>query len=151
MSVMLSDDPGKIGRFFIEDLAPGMTAETHREITPEMVEQFAAVSGDRNPLHFDEDYARGTIFRGKIVHGMLSAGFFSTVFGTIMPGQGSVYLKQSLKFLAPVRFGDVVKAVVEVAAVEPERSRVTFSTRCFVGDQMVIDGDALIMVPSRPQ
>ncbi|UUX51901.1 MaoC family dehydratase [Nisaea acidiphila] len=147
----MSHAPEKIGRYYLEDLAPGMRAEFSRKVTGPMVDEFADVSGDRNPLHFDEDYARGTIFRERIVHGMLSAGFFSTLFGTVMPGQGSIYLKQNLKFTAPVRYGDLVKAVVEVLEIQEEKSRVHFATRCLVNEQLVIDGDALIMVPSRPQ
>jgi len=150
MSPVVSHAPEKIGRYFIEDLALGMRAEFSRKITASMVEEFASVSGDRNPLHFDEEYARGTIFRGRIVHGMLSAGFFSTLFGTVMPGQGSVYLKQNLKFVGPVHYDDEVKAVIEVLEINDVKSRVLFATRCYVNEQLVIDGDALIMVPSRP-
>lgn len=150
MSPVVSHAPEKIGRYFLEDLAPGMRAEFRRKVTGDMVEQFASVSGDRNPIHFDEDYARGTIFRERIVHGMLSAGFFSSLFGTVMPGQGSVYLKQNLKFVAPVRYEDEVKAEIEVLEIQEAKSRVLFATRCYVNEQLVIDGDALIMVPSRP-
>ncbi|WP_339853795.1 MaoC family dehydratase [uncultured Nisaea sp.] len=150
MSPVVSHAPEKIGRYFLEDLEIGMRAEFEREVTEPMGEEFARVTGDRNPLHFDKDYARGTIFRDRIAHGMISAGFFSTLFGTVMPGQGSIYLKQNLKFTAPVRYGDVVKAVIEVVKIETEKSRVLFATRCLVNEQLVIDGDALIMVPSRP-
>lgn len=150
VSPVVSHAPEKVGRYFLEDLSPGMRAEFSREVTGLMVEDFASVSGDRNPIHFDEDYARGTMFRDRIVHGMLSAGFFSTLFGTVMPGQGSVYLKQNLKFVHPVRYGEKVKAMVEVLEIHEEKSRVLFATRCFVEEQLVIDGDALIMVPSRP-
>ena len=151
MSPVVSHAPEKMGRYFLEDLSVGMTAEFSREVTGAMVEGFANVSGDRNPIHFDEDYAKGTIFKDRIVHGMLSAGFFSTLFGTVMPGQGSIYLKQNLKFTAPVRYGDMVKAVIEVLDIQEAKSRVLFATRCLVDDQLVIDGDAMIMVPSRPQ
>lgn len=151
MSAVVSEAPDKVGRYYIEDLKLGMKAELLHEMTEGMGEEFADVTGDRNPLHFDEEYAKGTIFKGRIAHGMISAGFFSTLFGMVMPGQGSVYLKQNLKFTAPVHYGDVVKAVVEVVEIQMEKSRVLFSTKCLVGDQLVIDGDALIMVPSRPQ
>ena len=139
----------EFNRYFLEDLKVGMTAEYERPVTSEIVESFAAVSGDRNPLHFDEDYARGTIFGGRIAHGMLSASFISTIFGTIMPGEGSIYITQNLRFKAPVRHGDVVKTVVEVTNIAEAKSRVSFTTRCSVGETVVIDGDAIIMVPSR--
>jgi 3-hydroxybutyryl-CoA dehydratase len=138
-----------IGQYYIEDLEKGMRAEIERTVTSEYVDKFADVSGDKNPLHLDEDYARETMFKGRIAHGMLSASFISTIFGTMMPGRGSIYLQQNLKFTAPVRHGDTVRAVVEVQEVVPEKKRVNFTTQCFVGDTMVIDGSATIMVPSR--
>ena len=110
---------------------------------------YAGASGDHNPIHLDEDYAKATPFNGRIAHGMLSASFISTIFGTMMPGRGSIYLSQNLRFKAPVRHGDLVRAVVEVADVIAEKKRVLFKTQCFVGNVMVIDGDATIMVPSR--
>lgn len=138
-----------IGQYYIEDLEKGMRAEIERTVTSEYVDSFAEVSGDKNPLHLDEDYARETMFKGRIAHGMLSASFISTIFGTMMPGRGSIYLQQNLKFTAPVRLGETVRAVVEVQEVVPEKKRVNFTTQCFVGDTMVIDGSATIMVPSR--
>ena len=135
--------------YFIEDLTIGMKAEISRPVTSDVVETFAEVSGDHNPIHLDEAYAKATPFNGRIAHGMLSASFISTIFGTMMPGRGSIYLSQNLRFKAPVRHGDLVRAVVEVADVIAEKKRVLFKTQCFVGDVMVIDGDATIMVPSR--
>lgn len=137
------------GRYFFEDLTVGMRAEFIRPVTNDSVQSFAEVSGDWNKLHFDEDYASDTMFQGRIAHGMLSASFISTIFGTIMPGEGSIYMAQNLRFTAPVRRGDSVKAVVEVTDIVTERKRVTFKTQCFVGDTLVVDGDATIMVPSR--
>ncbi|MCR9177217.1 MAG: MaoC family dehydratase [Alphaproteobacteria bacterium] len=136
-------------QYFLEDLAVGMTASYDRVVTEEMIEQFAEVSGDFNPLHLDEEYAKGTMFKGRIAHGILSAGFISKIFGTVMPGKGSVYISQTLRFLAPVRIGDTVTTTVEVVEINTEKKRVSFKARCRVGRTVVIDGDALIMVPSR--
>ena len=138
-----------VNQYFLEDLAVGMRAEYERTVTADMIEAFAEVSGDHNPLHLDEAYAETTMFNGRIAHGILSASFISKVFGTIMPGKGSVYISQTLRFLAPVRIGDTVKATVEVTAIDTEKKRVTFKSRCKVGTSVVIDGDALILVPPR--
>lgn len=136
-------------QYFLEDLTVGMTAHYDRVVTEDMIEQFAEVSGDFNPLHLDEDYAKGTMFKGRIAHGILSAGFISKIFGTIMPGKGSVYISQTLRFLAPVRIGDTVTTTVEIVDINAEKKRVSFKSRCRVDRTVVIDGDALIMVPSR--
>ena len=136
-------------QYFLEDLAVGMTASYDRVVTEDMIEQFADVSGDFNPLHLDEDYAKGTMFKGRIAHGILSAGFISKIFGTMMPGKGSIYISQTLRFLAPVRIGDTVTATVEVVEINAEKKRFSFKSRFRVGRTVVIDGDALIMVPSR--
>ena len=138
-----------VNQYFLEDLEIGMRAEYERDVTQDMIESFAEVSGDHNPLHLDDEYAQGTIFKGRIAHGMLSAAFISKVFGTVMPGKGSVYISQTLRFLAPVRIGDTVRTTVEVTAIDPEKRRVSFKSRCRVGSTVVIDGDALILVPSR--
>lgn len=138
-----------VKQYFLEDLEVGMRAEYAREVTQDMIECFAEVSGDFNPLHLDEDYARTTMFQGRIAHGMLSAAFISKVFGTVMPGKGSIYISQTLRFLAPVRIADTVVASVEVTAIDPAKKRVSFKSRCKVGSTVVIDGDALILVPSR--
>ena len=140
-----------VQQYFLEDLEVGMRAEYAREVTQDMIECFAEVSGDFNPLHLDEDYARGTMFKGRIAHGILSAGFISKVFGRVMPGKGSVYISQTLRFLGPVRIGDTVVTTVEVTAIDPAKRRVAFKSRCKVGSTVVIDGDALILVPSRAQ
>lgn len=136
-------------QYFLEDLEVGMTATYERVVTEDMIERFAEVSGDFNPLHLDEEYARTTMFEGRIAHGILSAGFISKVFGTVMPGKGSVYISQTLRFLAPVRIGDKVVTTVEVTEINTEKKRVSFKSRCRVGRTVVIDGDAQILVPSR--
>lgn len=139
----------EVGQYFLEDLTVGMTSDYDRVVTEDMIEQFAEVSGDHNPLHLDEEYAKTTMFKGRIAHGMLGAAFISKVFGTQMPGKGSVYISQTLRFLAPVRIGDTVTTTVEVVDINPEKKRVAFRSRCRVGRTVVIDGDATILVPSR--
>ena len=107
------------------------------------------MSTDRNPVHLDDDYARDTIFEGRIAHGMLTAGLISAVIGEQLPGHGTVYLGQSLKFMAPVRPGDMVRAEVTVSAIDHARRRVTLETLCRVGDTVVLKGEALVLAPSR--
>lgn len=135
--------------YFIEDLNVGMAKEASDVVTGVMIEQFAAVSGDNNPLHLDEDYAAGTQFKGRIAHGMLSASFISAVIGTGLPGPGAVYMSQNLKFRAPVRIGDVVVTRAEISEVNIEKKRVTLRTSCTVNGKAVIEGEALVMVSSR--
>ena len=137
------------GTICIEDLEVGMTRYLQKTITDRDIEMFAEVSTDRNPVHLDDDYARDTIFEGRIAHGMLTAGLVSAVIGEQLPGHGTVYLGQSLKFMAPVRPGDTVYAEVKVAAIDHARRRVTLETHCAVGDTVVLKGEALVLAPSR--
>src|SRR5918997_1182060 len=101
-----------------EDLAVGMTAAFTKIITDADLVMFAGVSGDTNPVHFDEGFARTTMFKGRIAHGMLTASLISTVLGTKLPGPGCIYLSQSLKFLAPVRAGETVRAEVTIKSID---------------------------------
>ncbi len=137
------------GTICIEDIEIGMTRHLRKEIGDRDIALFAEVSTDRNPVHLDEAYARDTIFEGRIAHGMLTAALISAVIGEQLPGHGTVYLGQSLKFLAPVRPGDVVRAEVRVVAIDHARRRVTLETRCSVGDTVVLRGEALVLAPSR--
>ncbi|PKL23043.1 MAG: (R)-hydratase [Spirochaetae bacterium HGW-Spirochaetae-3] len=134
--------------YFYEELSIGMTADFSKTVTEADIAAFAGFSGDFNPLHINDEYAKTTIFKGRIAHGMLSAGFISTVFGMKMPGPGCVYVSQALKFKAPVRIGDTVTARVEVIGTVPEKKFVTFKTTCSVSGKIVIDGEATLMVPS---
>ncbi|GGE06750.1 3-hydroxybutyryl-CoA dehydratase [Gemmobacter megaterium] len=144
---MLDNNPR--GTICIEDIELGMTRSLRKVVTDRDIELFAEVSTDRNPVHLDDDYARDTIFQGRIAHGMLTAGLVSAVIGEQLPGHGTVYLGQSLKFMAPVRPGDTVEAAVTVTAVDHSRRRVTLETRCAVGDTVVLKGEALVLAPSR--
>lgn len=138
----------QIGTICIEDLEVGLTRSLSKTVTDRMIELFAEVSSDRNPVHLDDSYAQDTIFEGRIAHGMLTAGLISAVIGEQLPGHGTVYLGQTLKFMAPVRPGDRVTASVTVAAIDHARRRVTLDCACRVGDRVVIKGEALVLAPS---
>jgi 3-hydroxybutyryl-CoA dehydratase len=144
---MMFDDLPR-GTIFIEDIEIGMTRGLRKRITDHDIALFAEVSTDRNPVHLDDDYAQDTIFEGRIAHGMLTAALISAVIGEQLPGHGAVYLGQSLRFMAPVRPGDVVEATVTVTSIEHARRRVTLETLCRVGDTVVLKGEALVLAPS---
>jgi 3-hydroxybutyryl-CoA dehydratase len=137
------------GHFF-EDLAVGMSASVAKTITEADIVLYAAVSTDTNPVHINEEAAEHSIFKGRVAHGMLSAGLISAALGTKLPGPGTIYLSQSLRFRAPVRPGDTVTATVEVTTLDPERKRATLKTTCLVKGKPVIEGEALVQVPARP-
>lgn len=137
------------GTICIEDLEIGMVRYLRKEITDRDIELFAEVSTDHNPVHLDDSYAQDTIFEGRIAHGMLTAGLISAVIGEQLPGHGTIYLGQTLKFLAPVRPGDVVYAEVKVREIDHAKRRVTLDCHCAVGDTKVLKGEALVLAPSR--
>ncbi len=132
----------------IDDITVGMTASFVKTVSEDDIVAFADLSGDHNPVHLDQAYAETTVFKGRIAHGMLSAAFISTALGTKLPGAGCIYLSQNLKFRAPVKIGDTVEAKVTVTAVDRERRRVTLTTRCSVGETVVVDGEAQLLVPA---
>jgi 3-hydroxybutyryl-CoA dehydratase len=115
------------------------------------VEQFGEVSGDINPVHFDEAFAKTTPFKGRIAHGVLTASYISTVLGMDMPGPGTIFLALNTRFKAPVRIGDTVTAICTVRDIVAEKRRVVFDCVCLVGDTVVIEGDATVMTPARPR
>lgn len=135
--------------YFLEDLEPGMSKVFAKTITEADLLLFAGVSGDTNPLHLDEEFARDTMFEGRIAHGMLTAALISAVIGEQLPGHGTVYLGQSLKFLAPVRPGDDVIARVTVTLIDHAKRRVTLDCVCLVGEKAVLKGEALVLAPSK--
>lgn len=135
--------------YCFEDLKQGMSAVVSRTVTEADILMFAGVSGDTNPVHLDAEYAGSTMFGGRIAHGMLSAALISAVFGTRLPGPGSIYLSQNLKFKAPVKIGDTVVARVTVTELKPAKRRAVFSTTCSVGDTTVLEGEAELLVPGR--
>ena len=135
--------------YFFEDLHVGQNATVGKTITEADILLYAAVSTDTNPIHIDDEAAKHSVFGERIAHGMLTAGLISAVLGTRLPGPGSLYMRQSLRFAAPVKIGDRVLATATVTALNPERKRATLSTVCTVGDEVVIDGEAYVQVPSR--
>jgi 3-hydroxybutyryl-CoA dehydratase len=129
-------------------IAIGDRCERVFHVSDETIEHFGAASEDRNPVHFDDGYAAGTIFKGRIAHGILTASFISAVIGTELPGPGSIYLGQTLKFRAPVRPGDDVRVVVEVTDYDESRRGTVLDTRAFVGDTLVLEGEARVIAPA---
>ncbi|HEY3639198.1 MAG TPA: MaoC family dehydratase [Rhizomicrobium sp.] len=135
--------------YTIDDLKPGMSAEFTKAVSENDVALFGEVSGDTNPVHFDEDFARTTPFKGRIAHGVLTASYVSTVLGMQMPGPGTIFLGLNIRFKAPVRIGDTVTALCTVRDVVADKRRVVFDCACKVGDTIVLEGEAIVMPPSR--
>ena len=130
----------------------GDSARFSKTVTEADVVLFAGVTGDLNPAHIDEAYAEGTFFKTRIAHGMLSAGFISAVIGTRLPGPGTIYMHQSLNFLAPVAIGDTVTAVAEVVEKIEEKGRVRLKTTCVnQKGTTILDGEALVSPPRAPK
>ena len=136
------------GTICIEDLEIGMARSVSKVVTDREINMFAEISSDYNPVHLDDKYAAGTIFKGRIAHGMLTAGLISAVIGEQLPGHGTVYLKQDMVFLAPVRPDDRVVATVRVRAIDYAKRRVTLDCDCRVGNTVVLKGEALVLAPS---
>ncbi len=136
----------------IHDLKVGDSAQISKMITESDINDFARVTGDFNPVHLDQAYAEKTIFKGRIAHGLLSVGLLSSLLGNILPGQGTIYLSQEVKFLAPVRIGDTITARVEVIELVPEKNRAKFRTTCINQDgKEVVDGIAWGMPPKKEE
>lgn len=134
--------------YHIEDLTVGQSASMAKTVTEADIILFSGVSTDVNPVHLNEEWAKTTMFKGRIAHGMLSAGFISAVLANKLPGPGTIYLGQNLKFKAPVRPGDTVRTVCTVKEITVEKKRVVLTTNCYVGDVMVIEGEATVMCSS---
>jgi 3-hydroxybutyryl-CoA dehydratase len=135
---------------FFEDLSVAQEASLSNTVSGANIVAFAEISGDRNPVHLDADYAAATMFKERIAHGMLSAAYISAVFGMKLPGPGAIYMSQTLKFKAPVKIGDTVVTTVKVAELMPEKRRARFECVCTVNDKPVVEGEAMPMVPARP-
>ena len=134
----------------IEEMKMGEKASFVKTVTEADVVNYAGVTGDFNPAHINEEYAKNTMFKGRIAHGMLGAGLISAVLGTKLPGPGAIYISQELKFTAPVRFNDTITAEVEVIEKNEEKNRVTMKTTCTnQEDKVVIDGKAVLMPPKK--
>src|SRR6187399_1786465 len=133
---------------YFEDLSVGMTEMLKKTIDSSDVVGFAAVTGDRNPIHLSEHFAAKTTFGTRIAHGLYTASLISAVLGTRLPGPGAIYISQSLNFRAPVKIGDTVLVTVTVAELMPEKSRARLACVCAVDGEVVLDGEALVKVPS---
>ncbi len=133
----------------IKDIKVGDTDSFTKTVTEADVYNFAGVSGDFNPAHINEEYAKNTMFKGRIAHGVLSVSFISTVIGTLLPGPGSIYLKQEVNFVKPVRFHDTITATVTVTEIIEEKERIVLDTVCTnqKGEE-VITGSVLVYLPS---
>jgi 3-hydroxybutyryl-CoA dehydratase len=137
----------KKGKTFAE-LAVGMTVSIQNTVSEQDVIDFARVSGDHNPLHMDEEYAKTTLFGGRIAHGALSASYISAVLGNDLPGPGAVFLELNLKFVRPVRIGNTVVSTAEVTEMIERGHRVKLSVKGEVDGKTVMRGEATVMVPS---
>ena len=136
--------------YYMEDLEIGMSAVYGRTIAEGDVSLFAGLCGDDNPLHVHEEFASRSRFEGRVVHGAHTASLISAVLGTRMPGPGAIYLSQNTQFKAPVRIGDTVNVRATVTGIDRGRNQATIATVCSVGETVVIDGEATVWVPSRP-
>lgn len=132
---------------YFKDITVGMTGNSEKQVTDEDVRAFADISGDYNPIHLDDEFAKESVFGERISHGMLTASHISATLGYIFPGPGWIYLNQSLQFRAPVKIGDTVTTEVEVENCVPEKNFVEFRTECRVGDQVVLKGTATLKSP----
>jgi 3-hydroxybutyryl-CoA dehydratase len=136
--------------YHFEDLELGMEASFAKSVSAPDILAFAEITGDWNPVHLDADYAAKTVFREPIAHGMLTAGYISAVFGSVLPGPGAIYVSQTLNFRAPVRIGDRVLARVRVMELYPPKRRARFDCTCEVDGKTVLEGEAVLLVPARP-
>ena len=142
-------DNTELNGYAFEELKIGMSAVYSRTITDTDLRNFSGVSGDTNPMHLNEEYAKTTVFKGCIVHGMLTASLLSTVIGTKLPGPGCLYVSQTLRFKAPVHVGETVYAKATVIELLPEKRRATLHTQCFVKGTVVLDGEAVVQLPRK--
>jgi len=135
----------------IEEFIIGMSASYEQTITDADIKNFAGISGDKNPVHMSEKYAEKSKFKKRIAHGLMSASYFSALFGTKLPGEGCVYVAQNLKFRKPIYIGDTVQAVVTIKDIDIRKRRLFFDTVCMVNGKVVILGDAEIYIPESDQ
>lgn len=140
-------DDRSLGSIPFEDIHPGMTVSNSQTITDADIKAYAGLSGDHNPVHVSSEYAASSRFGKRIAHGLMSAGFFSALFGMRLPGPGCVYVSQSLNFKRPVYIDDTVTATVKVNSIDAAQRRVFFETLCTVGGKVVISGEAEIYIP----
>jgi 3-hydroxybutyryl-CoA dehydratase len=138
------------GATYFEDLHLGMEASITSSVSEQDIIAFADITGDRNPVHLDADYAARTMFKERISHGMLTASYISAVFGMELPGPGCIYISQTLNFRGPVRIGDDIITTVRLVELYPAKRRARFECVCTVSGKSVLEGEAMLMVPARP-
>ena len=136
---------------YFEDLEVGQEASMSRVVSEADIVAYAALSGDYNPVHLDSEYAAKTIFKERIAHGILSAGYISALFGMKLPGPGAIYISQTLNFKGPVKIDDRVESIVKLVELMPDKRRARFECTCTVGGKPVLTGEAVLMVPARPR
>ncbi len=136
---------------YFEDLEVGQEASMSRIVSEADIVAYAALSGDYNPVHLDAEYAAKTIFKERIAHGILSAGYISAIFGMKLPGPGAIYISQSLNFRGPVKIDDRVESLVKLVELIPDKKRARFECLCSVAGKPVLTGEAVLMVPGRPR
>jgi 3-hydroxybutyryl-CoA dehydratase len=136
---------------YFDDLSIGMTETYRKTVKSSDVVGFAEITGDRNPVHLSEHFAAKTPFRSRIAHGLYTAGLISAVIGTRLPGPGAIYVSQTLNFKAPVRIGDTVEATVKVVELIRHGHRAKLSCKCAVGETVVLEGEAIVKIPMRPE
>jgi len=139
-----------VNTVYLDELSVGQSAQMVRTVTEADIVLFAQVSGDNNPVHLDEAFAAQTPFKTRIAHGMLSAAYISAVIGTQLPGPGTIYMQQALRFKRPVKIGDEVTTIATISEIDPIKGRVSIDTVCLVGGKPVIEGEALVMAPRKP-
>ncbi len=136
----------------IDQLKVGDAAEFAKTVTETDIYLYAGITGDFNPAHVNEEYAKNTFFKARIAHGMLTAGFISAIIANQLPGPGTIYLKQELIFLAPVHIGDTITGRVEILELMPEKNRVRLKTTCSNQDGVVVlTGEGLVSPPKAPK
>ena len=133
----------------MKEFIVGMSASYEQTITDADIKNFAGVSGDHNPVHMSDEYADASKFKKRIAHGLMSASYFSAIFGTKLPGEGCIYVEQNLKFKKPVYIGDTVRATVTIRKIDEKKRRLFFDTVCTVKGRIVISGEAEIYIPER--
>jgi len=134
---------------YLDELKPGLSASIERTVTEKDIRLFGEATGDMNPVHFDEEFARKTVFRGRVAHGALSIGYISALLGTVLPGDGSIFLSASIVFKTPVRIGDTVVTTATVREVTGRA--VVLDCVCKVGDRLVLESEAHVLAPRRPK
>jgi 3-hydroxybutyryl-CoA dehydratase len=134
---------------YYEELSVGQSASSQHTVTERDIQLFGEATGDMNPVHFDEDYAKKTLFRGRVAHGVLTLGFMSAVMGNDLPGHGTIFVSSVTRFTAPVRIGETVQTTCTVKELR-ERRQVLLECRCSVADKTVVEAEVVVMAPKKP-